>query len=188
VLIFLAIALAGFLLVAGSFLFGHDHDVGHDHDGGDAGHDGDATISIFSTKVLATLLMGFGAAGAIATSYKIDYLAASLIGLLTGVLLGGLMYAILGFFYKQQASSLVQTSSAVGCGGTVTVSIAENGLGEVGLEVEGHYTTYVARSQDGRPVPKGSAVRVVRTLGSQLVVEREGGAGAGNVTQKGTPT
>ncbi len=187
-LIFLAIAFAGFILVAGSFFFGHDHDVGHDHDGGDAGHDGDATISIFSTKVLATLLMGFGAAGAIATSYQVDYLVASLIGLLNGMLLGGLMYAILGFFYKQQASSLVSTSSAVGCSGTVTVSIAADGMGEVGVDVEGQYAVYVARSRDGGPIPKGSTVRVVRTVGSQLVVEKESGTAAGNATQKGTTT
>lgn len=172
-LIFTAIALAAFILVAGSFLFGHDHDMGHD-----AGHDGDAggdepTVSIFSTKVLATLLMGFGAAGAIAKHYKMDYLPASLIGLAFGILLGGVMYGILSVFTKQQASSLVATSSAIGCSGTVTVSIGANSLGEVGLDVQGLYATYLARSKDGSPIVKGLTVRVVKTVGSQLVVEQE---------------
>lgn len=174
-LIFAAIAIASFILVAGSFLFGHDHDVGHD--AGDAGHDADTggdepTISIFSTKVLATLLMGFGAAGAIARHYGMGPVPASLIGLLCGLVLAGLMYLILGVFYKQQASSLVATSSAVGCTGTVTVSIGENAMGEVSVFMEGQYNTFLASSKDGRPISKGQAVQVVKTIGSQLVVEK----------------
>ena len=175
-LIFSSIAVAAFIIVAGSFLFGHDHDGGDA--GHDAGHDGDSggdepTISIFSTKVLATLLMGFGAAGAIARYYKADLVLASLIGLGFGVFLGGLMYGILRIFYRQQASSLVPTSSAVGCSGTVTVSIGANSLGEVSLDLQGQYATYLARSTDGSPIPKGLSVRVVKTVGSQLVVEQE---------------
>jgi membrane protein implicated in regulation of membrane protease activity len=174
-LIFMSIALAAFILVAGSFLFGSDHDVDHDH--GDMGHDaegglGEPTISIFSTKVIATLFMGFGAAGAIARTYQLSYLASSMIGLLCGAVLGGLMYLVLAIFYRQQASSLVPTSSAVGCTGTVTVSIGENAMGEVGVHVQGQYATYLASSTDGSPIAKGQAVRVVRTLGSQLVVEK----------------
>src|ERR1051325_9361170 len=91
-LVFVAIAIASFILVGGSFLFGHDHDVGHDH--GDAGHDtdtggGEPTVSIFSTKVLGTLFMGFGAAGAIGSLYGMSHLAASLIGFCLGGGAGG---------------------------------------------------------------------------------------------------
>jgi len=174
-LVFTAIAVAGFLFVAGSFLFGHDHDAGHEHDMGHDAHDGgdEPTISVFSTKVLATLLMGFGAAGAISKQYGLDYLSSSLVGLVTAIALGAVMYAILSVFLKQQASSLVATNSTVGCTGTVTVSIDANTSGEVGLNVEGHYATYVARSKDGSAIPKGLVVRVVKTVGSQLVVEKE---------------
>jgi len=176
--IFVAIALAAFIIVAGSFLFGHDHEVDHDHDHGDAGHEADAggdepTISIFSTKVLATLCMGFGSAGAIAMHYHANLLTASLVGLLCGAVLGGLMYLVLGLFYQQQASSLVSTSTAVGCTGSVTVSIGEDSPGEVGLNLSGQYLTYSATSKDGTAIPKGQTVRIVRTVGSHLVVEKE---------------
>jgi len=176
-LVFIAIAVAAFIIVSGSFLFGHDHDAGHEHP--DAGHGVDVggeepAISIFSTKVLGTLLMGFGAAGAIATSYGSDHFVASLIGLLCGMLLSGLMYLVLGIFYKQQASSLVPTNATVGCCGTVTVSIGAESTGEIGLSVEGQYLTYSASSQDGTPIAKGQRVRVVRTMGSHLIVEKEG--------------
>src|SRR5215831_11984654 len=172
-MIFFSIAIAAFIIVTGSFLFGHDtdgdHDMSHDVDGGDT----EPTISFFSSKVLGTLLMGFGAAGAIARHYELGYLTASLIGLGFGVFLGGLMYLVLGVFYKQQASSLIATGSAVGCTGRVTVSISENGHGEVGIQADGQYCTYLASSSDGHPIQKGQPVRVIRTLGSELVVEKE---------------
>lgn len=175
--IFVAIAVAAFILVTGSFLFGGNHGTDHDH--GDAGHGvevggAEPTISIFSTKVMGTWLMGFGAAGAIASAYGLNHLAASLIGLGCGLVLGALMYFLLGVFYRQQASSLVATPAAVGCMGTVTVTIEAQSLGEVGLTVEGQYLTYSARSNDGSPIAKGQLVRVVRTMGSQLVVEKAG--------------
>src|SRR5262245_9229469 len=174
-LVFLAIAVAAFILVAGSFLFGHEHDVGHEHDA-DHGVDvraGEPTIRIFSTKVLGTLLMGFGAAGAIATYYGANRLVASLIGLFCGVVLSGLMYLILAIFYKQQASSLIPTDRTVGCCGTVSVSIGADSIGEIGLSVDGQYLTLSASSKDGTAIPKGQRVRVVRTMGSHVIVEKE---------------
>lgn len=172
-LIFIALTFGAFIIVAGSFLFGHD--VDHDTDAGhDAGGGGDeATVSVFSTKVLGTMVMGFGAAGAIATHYGATILIASLIGVLCGVLLSAIVYGILEIFYTQQSSSLVPTSSAVGCSGAVTVSIGEGATGEVGLYLEGQYRTFCATSGDGKPIAKGQTVQVVRTLGSHVVVERE---------------
>ena len=173
--IFIALALGAFIIVAGSFLFGHDvdHDADAGHDAGGGGDEG--TVSIFSTKVIGTVIMGFGAAGSIATHYGATYLIASLIGVLCGVLLAAIVYGILEIFYTQQSSSLVATSSAVGCSGSVTVSIGEGAVGEVGINLEGQYRTFSATSGDGKPIAKGQTVQVVRTLGSHLVVERETG-------------
>ena len=176
-LIFIAIAIGSFIIIAGSFLFGHDHDadqhldVGHGGEGHDLGHDGDATISFFSAKVLATLTMGFGAAGAIARQYGADYLVASLWGLGSGIVLSLIMYFVLDIVYKQQASSLVETTSAVGQKGTVTVSIDSNAVGEVGVEVSGRYMTYLAKSSTSKAIPKGATVKVVNVVGSELIVE-----------------
>jgi len=168
--IFVSIAVAAFLVMCGGLFFGHD-DAAMDQADADAG-EAEPTVSIFSTKVLAALFMGFGAAGAIATHYGADYIQASLIGLAAGLLLAGAMYLVMGLFYRQQASSLTPTSAAVGCSGTVTVTIGEGEAGEIGLTLEGQYRTFSATSADGKAVAKGQAVRVVRTLGSHLVVER----------------
>ncbi len=182
-IIFISLALASFIIVAGSFLFGHDGDVGHD----DMGHDVDSggaepTISVFSTKVIGTLLMGFGAAGAIAIHYHASMIIASMIGVLCGAVLGALMYFVLEIFYSQQSTSLVSTSEAVGCSGAVTVGIGAGETGEVGLYLEGQYRTFSATSQDGQPIPKGKSVTVVKTVGSHLVVQPETSA-ASKATQ-----
>jgi membrane-bound ClpP family serine protease len=174
-LIFLAIAVGSFILLTGSFLFGHDHDGGHG-DGGhadshDIGHDAEPTIGFFSMKVIGTLTMGFGAAGAIARYYGADYLVSSLWGLGNGLVLAGIMYLILKMIYSQQASSLVQTATVVGQTGLVTTSIEKDGKGEVGVNVGGQYMTYLAKSAGGRPIAKGRSIRVINAVGGELVVE-----------------
>jgi membrane-bound ClpP family serine protease len=176
VLIFLAIAIGSFILLAGSFLFGHDHDMDHGDagqvpDGHDIATEMEPTISFFSIKVIATLTMGFGAAGAIARQYGADYLFASLIGLGGGVVLSLIMYLILDVIYKQQASSLVQTSSAIGQTGIVQTGISPGGVGEVSLNVAGQYMTFLAKASGAQEIPKGRTVKVVNAVGSELVVE-----------------
>ena len=175
-LIFLAIALGSFILLAGSFFFGHDHDtdhtdVSHGLDGHDVSHDMEPTISFFSIKVIATLAMGFGAAGAIARVYGADYLVSSFVGLASGIALSLLMYFALSLIYRQQSSSLVLTSSAVGQTGIVQTGITPGALGEVSLNVGGQYMTYLAKSTAAKEIPKGRTVKVVGLIGSQLIVE-----------------
>jgi len=177
-LVFLAIAIASFVMLTASFIFGHDHEADHGHD---MGHEvGEAageepTISIFSMKVLATFAMGFGAAGAIAKEYGAGYGGASAWGVACGAGLAGLMYLVLGIFYKQQASSLFSTDSLIGSSGMVVVPIEQDSLGEVGISVLGQYNVYSARSKDGKPIPKGRTVRIVRAVGSHVIVDAEEG-------------
>jgi len=175
-LIFIAIALAGFILVAGGFLFGgeHDHDFGHDV-GHDFGHDvhpeSEGTISIFSTKVLGTFVMGFGAAGSIAHYYKMSYPQSSLVGVGSGIVLGAVMYIILLVFVREQASSVIPSDAVVGQTGVVTTGIDANAVGEVGVSVAGEYRNYSARATGAQSIQKGRSVRVVRMTAGVLLVE-----------------
>jgi membrane-bound ClpP family serine protease len=174
-LIFIAIAVASFLLVAGSFLFG-GHDGDHDgHDHHDLGHDGvdsEPTISFFSPRMIGTLTMGFGAAGAIARYYGANNLVASLWGLGTGTALATVMYQMMKLIYKQQASSLVATETTIGKQGLVTTAIDADAIGEVSMTVGGQYQTYLAKSATGQAIAKGSTVKVISVVGSELVVEK----------------
>jgi membrane-bound ClpP family serine protease len=174
-LIFVCITVAGFILLVGGSIFGHDHDVDHDHDGHfdhghDASHDAEPTVSMFSVKVIGSFILGFGAGGAIAAFYGANPLAASLIGLAVGFLMGLLMYWVMRLIYGQQSTSIVTTSTAVGEIGTVTTAIGRNGTGEVALTLSGQHRSFLARSADTNAIAKGRQVRVVHTTGSQLVV------------------
>jgi membrane protein implicated in regulation of membrane protease activity len=168
-LVFLAIAVASFLGVGGSFLFGggdHDvgHDISHDHGGGDHG------ASIFSPQIIFTFTLGFGASAAIASASNLRLQWCILIGLGSGFVLAAAAYAFFSLAYKQQATSVIQTSTAVGRVANVLIAIPANGSGEIGLDVQGQYRTYLARSR-GVDIPKGVRVKVVDNQGGDLIVE-----------------
>jgi membrane protein implicated in regulation of membrane protease activity len=171
-LIFLGLTAAGLILLVGGSIFGHDHDVDHDHGGHldhDAGH-AEPTVSMFSVKVIGSFIMGFGAGGAIASYYGMGPLPASFVGLAVGFLMGLVMYWVMRLIYGQQSTSIVNTSTAVGEIGTVTVPIGRHGTGEVSLALRGQHRSFLASSADTNAIPKGRQVRVVHTTGSQLVV------------------
>lgn len=172
-LVFLAIAFVGFIFVAGAVIFGHgdvDHSVDHalDHGGADSAN---GTISIFSTRVIATFVMGFGAAGAIARISDASYVVSSLIGVGSGVVLAALMYAILFVLIKEQATSLIATEDVVGATGQVTVPIQDGHVGEVGVSFRGQYKAYAAVAEGRVSIPKERTVRVTGLSGQNLVVK-----------------
>src|SRR5689334_7424425 len=111
-LIFLALAFFGFVILVGGAILGHDHDhdvhFDHDHDH-DASHTGEPTVSIFSLKVIGSFIMAFGSGGAIAKWLGYEGIKPSLIGLVAGLSLGLFMYGLLRLLYKQQSDSLVST-------------------------------------------------------------------------------
>jgi membrane-bound ClpP family serine protease len=169
-MVFLAIAIASFLGVGGSFLFG-----GHDHDAGGGGHDGvggDHFVPFLSPQIIFSFTLGFGASAAIASAYGAKLHWSILIGFAFGLLMGGAVYALFAVIYKQQASSLVETSTTIGKVANVLTAIPPDGSGEIGLQVAGEYRTYLARSRQGE-IAKGARVKVVENMGGQLVVEPE---------------
>ena len=172
---FFTIAAAGFLYVLLTSALGHDHDLAHDiaHDdfGHDAEHTGGQIASILSPRVVAMFMMGFGATAGVARFYNLGYPTSCLAGIGVGASIGALMFYMLEFFAKQQANSLIDTQSLVGNFGTVAVGIEGNQPGEVAVSYAGRYATYVARSQGGQKIGKGSRVMVVETVGSDLIVE-----------------
>jgi len=168
-IVFSTIALAFFIVLAFSLLFGHD--VDHDVDHG-IGDDAGGTVSIFSTKVIATLGLGFGAVGAIAKYYGNGYMASSVYGVLGGIVVAFLAYLILCFFYKQQVSSSINLTDLTGLLGIVTVSISSDSAGEVGITYKGQYDTYMAIPNNGVAISKAAHIKVIGIAGNQLKVEK----------------
>ena len=167
---FLTILGIGFTYIVGTSLLGaifgldddadsHDGDTSHDHE----------TVSVFSPKVIAIFMVGFGAAGSLATYYGIDVILSSLIGLGGGAALGGLALFGLRLLHGQQASSEIRTSDTVGLPATVLVEIPTVGSGQVAVTVKGQYRVYNATSR-GVSFPLNSTVRVQAAEGSNLIV------------------
>ncbi|MBI5134298.1 MAG: hypothetical protein HZA81_02855 [Candidatus Taylorbacteria bacterium] len=171
--VFISIGLLGFIYLAVSALFGglgHDGDGGHDASAGD-GHDGDTTVSIFSFKVIAIFLVGFGGIGAIMSHNGFSSAASVSGGLCSGVVFGLVGWSMLRAMYRQQSNSAIDTNNAVGQLGQVTVGIPQDGIGEVGVTVQGSYSTFSARTESGQPISFGRRVKVKSNAGGQLVVE-----------------
>jgi membrane protein implicated in regulation of membrane protease activity len=172
-LAFLTILGIGFVYILGtSFLsalgMGDDTDADA-HDGDSAtGHD---TISIFSPKIIAIFMVGFGGTGFIATHYGVGLALATLSGLGSGAALGALALFGLRLLHSQQASSEIRTSDAVGLPAIVLVAIPTVGHGEVGVSVKGQYLTYSASSR-GVAFPRNTTVRVQAAEGSNLIVNQ----------------
>jgi len=172
-LIFLTIALAGFVYVVATSAFGHlGHDATPMDAGHDIGHDDASIISIFSPRVIAMFLMGFGGAAGVAQYYNCGYPWSCVIGLGCGLLVGAGMFYLLAFVSKQQCNSLVETKNLVGQSGTVEVAIGVSQPGEVAVSYAGRYATYLARSKGGQAINRGSKVTIVETVGSDLIVEQ----------------
>lgn len=169
-LTFLTILGAGLVYIVltaalSQFTGGDDTDASHDGDT-DSGHD---TISIFSPKIIAIFMVGFGAAGVLATHYGANVITATLSGVAGGGGLGGLALLGLRLLYSQQASSEIHISDALNLSGLVTVEIPTVGAGEVGVTVKGQYLTYGATSR-GVSIPRNSRVRVAAVEGNSLIV------------------
>jgi membrane protein implicated in regulation of membrane protease activity len=170
-LIFAAIAIGGFIFLVGSLIFGgHDHDVSHDA-GHDVGDSAGETVSIFSSQVIYTFIMTFGAGGAIGRYYDISYPLSSLIGTSSGLVFAAFMFLMLKIAFKQQSSSIVRIDDAVGKIGTVSTTIGSNSAGEVGLNVNGQFRTYTARSS--KEIFKGKQVVVEGVTGGELLVKEK---------------
>jgi membrane protein implicated in regulation of membrane protease activity len=158
------------MLFAGD-VFGGDHDF--DHGGAlgeaDADHGGPG---IFSARIMASFITAFGVGGVVARYYNLSHPAASGVGIATGIVLSGLVYEFARLLYSQQASSELQMTRLVGRSAEVTVAIPSDGVGQVALSLAGERTEHIARSHDGRPLPRGADVVITGLRGDSVVVSR----------------
>jgi len=181
------------LILGGHGDHGADHDVGHDvgHDAGhDGAHDGSGdhgdhggdhsdgglgissffAVGMFSVRGVALLATGFGGFGFLIFTLTQKILFSTAAALVGGYIFAFIVLYTLKVFKSQQANSLVSSSSAIGVEGIVTVSIPEDGLGEVSLRVSGTEMFKPARSANRGPIKSGTRVQVNQISGGTLVV------------------
>lgn len=165
--VFLAIALIGFVFLLVSLIFGEifdffDHDVDFDHGG----------PGILSSRVIAVFITAFGAFGAIAVQNGLSTGAASAVGLGSGLVFGGIIFAFLRFLYGQQVTSEVLASDLVGQSARVVVAIPPNGMGQVRCRIGEELVDKVAQSRDGGALAENTPVRIEEVLGETVIVKK----------------
>jgi membrane protein implicated in regulation of membrane protease activity len=167
--VFLAIAGVGFVFLLISLIFGEIFDFfdgGFDHE---LDHGGPG---LFSTRAMAVFVVAFGATGAIATRSGLTPLPASLAGMASGVVFGGLVVAFGRFLYGQQSSSDVSHRDLVGQSARVVVTIPAGGVGQVRCRVGDELIDKIARAGDDSGIPENSVVRVEDVLGEIVIVRK----------------
>ena len=165
--VFLAIAAVGFLFLIIALIFGEIFDF-FDHDADvDVGGPG-----IFSSRVIAVFITAFGGFGAIATRYGADPFMASLVGLASGLVFGGVILMFARFLYNQQATSEVRTMDLVGQTGRVIVAIPAGGVGQIRCRIGEELVDKIAQSRDGAAIAEHATVRIDTVLGETVVVTK----------------
>jgi membrane protein implicated in regulation of membrane protease activity len=165
--IFLAIAAVGFLFLIITLVFGELFDFfefDHDFEHGGPG--------LFSSRVISVFITAFGCFGAIGTQYGMSPMAASGLGVASGLFFGGVIFVFARFLYGQQASSDVRPADLVGQQGRIVVAIPAGGIGQVRCRIGEELVDKIARSNDSEPVPENTLVVIDETLGETVVVRR----------------
>ena len=171
--VFVAIAAVGFVFLLVSLIFGEifdffDHDVDFSHGG----------PGILSSRVIAVFVTAFGAFGAIATNNGLGAGPASAVGLGSGLLFGGVIYAFLRFLYGQQATSEVLASDLLGQTARVVIAIPAHGVGQVRCRIGEELVDKVAQSRDGLAIAENTPVRIEEVLGETVIVKASSGSSA----------
>jgi membrane protein implicated in regulation of membrane protease activity len=173
-LIYAAIGAFGFLflivmLFLGDFS-GGDHDLGgHDAHVEPSGVDHGGP-SVFSARMMAAFLTAFGVGGVVGRYYDLSHPAASGVGVVSGIVMAGLVYQFAKMLYSQQASVEVRMPGLVGRSAEVSVAIPPGGVGQISLMASGERSEHIARAAGGQAIPRGAEVIVTGLRGDSLVV------------------
>jgi len=149
-------------------------DVGVDGGiGSDTGHaDSDGGFRALSLHGLSAFFMMFGLVG-------IALYRQSQVGVVTSIV-GAVAAGLASVWFigkifqgaaRLQSSGTLHVADAVGCTGTVYLTIPERGTGRVSLNFKNHLREFDAIEKNGAEVATGTLVRVVRVNATVLVIE-----------------
>lgn len=196
---YIALAVLGCAYVLVSAFLGHasDSDGGHDgpaasshsdygvdgsgHGATHTGHGGDAAFHFpfFSPLALATLCAALGAWGLIAQfGFRVRGDASLLVAipaaLVTAYLVTWVSWRMVS---GSRGTSAIRLDALAGAPAEVITPIPAGGVGEVAALVDGQRYTAPAREQGGGALARGTAVTVVRMVGTTLLVRGDPPAG-----------
>jgi membrane protein implicated in regulation of membrane protease activity len=177
--VFIAIAAFGLVFLVVSLLFGellNDFGLGGDGGGGPDGH------GFIDTRSVAVFLTAFGGFGAIGVRSGLGVVPSALLGLASGLVLGGAVALFGRFLYSQQSTSSVSGSQLVGRTAQVTVTIPAGGVGQISCRIGEERVEKIARSREGGELKSGALVLIEEFTGDSVIVSP--GAGSDSYTQR----
>jgi membrane protein implicated in regulation of membrane protease activity len=132
----------------------------------------DVAVSPISPITIATFVTVFGGIGVITTQlFDVSPGMSLVYSLLSALACSGLMYLFYSqFLIRSQGSSEMRRGEVVGMQAEVTVPIGESSPGQVAYRTKSGRMSSMARSLDGKPIPRGQFVEIVRTIGHQVLV------------------
>lgn len=133
----------------------------------------DASFRVLSLLGITAFLMMFGLGGRAMMESRPE---SAVWAVIVGLLAGGISLWLMGWLFKGmrklQSSGTTDISKAVGQEGSVYLTIPEKDIGKVQVAFHGRMSVMDARAADGRALPTGSRVKVVRIVdGNILEVE-----------------
>lgn len=133
----------------------------------------DVSVSPLSPITVAAFVTTFGGIGVITTQvFGVDPRWSLLWATGGALAIATLMYLFTSqFLIRSQASSELHRAELVGMQAEVTVPIGESSPGQVAYVTKSGRMSSMARSIDGRAIPRGQFVTIVRTVGPQVLVK-----------------
>jgi membrane protein implicated in regulation of membrane protease activity len=135
--------------------------------------DGQVHFSPLSPVSIALFVTTFGGIGLLLKKSGQPMFLQLPVAAVSGMLVGGLVsYAFFRIMQGTQASSHARAGEAIGIDAEVTVSIPNEGMGEIAYVVRGSRYTNPARTADGKELPAGLAVKIVKQAGNIYIVQK----------------
>jgi len=155
---------------------GGDTDTDVDVDSGmdiDTAHvDSDIGFRLLSMHGLSAFFMMFGLVGlALYRQSQVGVMISMIGAVAAGVVSVWIIGKLFQMAVRMQSSGTLKTADAVGCTGTVYLTIPKEGTGRVSLNFRNHLREFDATERNGVEVPTGTPVRVVEINANILVVE-----------------
>jgi membrane protein implicated in regulation of membrane protease activity len=149
-------------------------DVGGHHVDMGQGAEGHVHFPILSPVTLSMAILAFGGAGLIFKKMllwpaSLHLPAAAVCGVITAFVVAWLLWKV---FSVTQGSSQGTAEEAVGLPAEVTVAIPHQGLGEIAYTLRGSRMLNPAQTLDGKELPPGSPVKIVKLVGNTYFVEK----------------
>jgi membrane protein implicated in regulation of membrane protease activity len=132
----------------------------------------DVSVSPLSPITIATFVTVFGGIGVLCLQFfEVDPKLSLVFATIGGLACAALMYVFYSrFLIGSQSSTQVSQAELIGVEAEVTVPIGATAPGQVTYVTKAGRMSSMAHSVDGKAIPRGQFVQIVRTVGPQVLV------------------